>query len=102
MIGNGLMQGLGCTLGCTEACTARTQAREIMLDLGAGERIRTAGLPFTRRLLCQLSYTGEDSLHGSRPRSRLAHPYADLRVYPRCCWPVEIATDAGISGWHRL
>ena len=26
--------------------------------LGAGERIRTADLPFTRRLLCQLSYTG--------------------------------------------
>ena len=25
---------------------------------GAGERIRTADLPFTRRLLCQLSYTG--------------------------------------------
>src|SRR5262249_12335371 len=29
-----------------------------LLDLGAGERIRTADLPFTRRLLCQLSYTG--------------------------------------------
>jgi hypothetical protein len=27
-------------------------------ELGAGERIRTAGLPFTRRLLCLLSYTG--------------------------------------------
>jgi hypothetical protein len=27
-------------------------------SLGAGERIRTADLPFTRRLLCQLSYTG--------------------------------------------
>ena len=27
-------------------------------DLGAGERIRTADLPFTRRLLCLLSYTG--------------------------------------------
>ena len=26
--------------------------------LGAGERIRTADLPFSRRLLCQLSYTG--------------------------------------------
>ena len=25
---------------------------------GAGERDRTADLPFTRRLLCQLSYTG--------------------------------------------
>ena len=32
------------------------RAREA--DLGAGERIRTADLPFTRRLLCQLSYTG--------------------------------------------
>ena len=28
-------------------------------DLGAGERIRTADLPFTRRLLCRLSYTGQ-------------------------------------------
>jgi hypothetical protein len=28
------------------------------LSDGAGERIRTADLPFTRRLLCQLSYTG--------------------------------------------
>ena len=28
------------------------------LYLGAGERIRTADLPFTRRLLCRLSYTG--------------------------------------------
>jgi hypothetical protein len=28
------------------------------IELGAGERIRTADLPFTRRLLCQLSYTG--------------------------------------------
>ena len=26
--------------------------------LGAGERDRTADLPFTRRLLCLLSYTG--------------------------------------------
>jgi hypothetical protein len=30
----------------------------IDLERGAGERIRTADLPFTRRLLCQLSYTG--------------------------------------------
>jgi hypothetical protein len=29
-----------------------------VLGRGAGERIRTADLPFTRRLLCQLSYTG--------------------------------------------
>jgi hypothetical protein len=36
---------------------------------GAGERIRTADLPFTRRLLCQLSYTGGDLEHGSRSRS---------------------------------
>ena len=27
-------------------------------DLGAGERIRTADLPLTRRTLCLLSYTG--------------------------------------------
>jgi hypothetical protein len=31
-------------------------------DLGAGERIRTADLPFTRRLLCLLSYTGGETL----------------------------------------
>jgi hypothetical protein len=35
---------------------------------GAGERIRTADLPFTRRPLCLLSYTGDDSVHGSPPR----------------------------------
>jgi hypothetical protein len=29
---------------------------------GAGERDRTADLPFTRRPLCQLSYTGVDVL----------------------------------------
>jgi hypothetical protein len=34
-------------------------------DHGAGERDRTADLPFTRRPLCQLSYTGGGSLHGS-------------------------------------
>jgi hypothetical protein len=33
---------------------------------GAGERDRTADLPFTRRPLCLLSYTGGDLLHGSR------------------------------------
>ena len=32
--------------------------RNYSSDLGAGERIRTADLPFTRRLLCLLSYTG--------------------------------------------
>jgi hypothetical protein len=34
------------------------RAGVVRVDLGAGERIRTAGLPFTRRLLCLLSYTG--------------------------------------------
>ena len=29
-----------------------------LAELGAGERDRTADLPFTRRLLCLLSYTG--------------------------------------------
>jgi hypothetical protein len=33
-------------------------AQVACLRSGAGERIRTADLPFTRRLLCQLSYTG--------------------------------------------
>jgi hypothetical protein len=32
------------------------------LRVGAGERDRTADLPFTRRPLCQLSYTGVDVL----------------------------------------
>src|SRR5262249_7018492 len=40
---------------------------ENLILLGAGERVRTAGLPFTRRLLCLLSYTGADWLHRSRP-----------------------------------
>jgi integrase len=38
---------------------ARTDIRTRMPDVGAGERDRTADLPFTRRPLCQLSYTGE-------------------------------------------
>jgi hypothetical protein len=38
--------------------SARTDVRASDDGLGAGERIRTADLPFTRRLLCQLSYTG--------------------------------------------
>jgi hypothetical protein len=33
-------------------------AQVVSLSTGAGERIRTAGLAFTRRLLCLLSYTG--------------------------------------------
>ena len=48
----------GCTLGCTGTISARTSVHASDGDLGAGERIRTADLPFTRRLLCQLSYTG--------------------------------------------
>ena len=32
--------------------------RKTCSDLGAGERIRTADRPLTRRMLCQLSYTG--------------------------------------------
>jgi hypothetical protein len=32
--------------------------RNVKTSTGAGERIRTADLPFTRRLLCLLSYTG--------------------------------------------
>jgi hypothetical protein len=42
---------------CTPSAGATsTQVRS--LRMGAGERIRTADLPFTRRLLCLLSYTG--------------------------------------------
>ncbi len=36
--------------------------RKPLSDLGAGERDRTADLPFTRRLLCLLSYTGGETL----------------------------------------
>jgi hypothetical protein len=43
-------------------------------DLGAGERDRTADLPFTRRLLCQLSYTGGRLVHGSPLLDVPAHP----------------------------
>jgi hypothetical protein len=41
-------------------------------NLGAGERDRTADLPFTRRPLCQLSYTGGNVLMvaDSSPRKR--------------------------------
>jgi hypothetical protein len=52
-----------------EGSPLRTSAQVVALRSGAGERDRTADLPFTRRLLCQLSYTGGDLLHGSRPRS---------------------------------
>jgi hypothetical protein len=45
-----------------------------LADLGAGERDRTADLPFTRRLLCLLSYTGGDSC-------MVADPGADVRIY---------------------
>jgi hypothetical protein len=48
----GCLGGLGQHL--VKACCTVMWAR-----LGAGERIRTAGLPFTRRLLCLLSYTGQ-------------------------------------------
>ena len=34
------------------------KSRSNVRPLGAGERVRTADLPFTRRLLCLLSYTG--------------------------------------------
>ena len=38
------------------APTTYTQVRDT--EIGAGERIRTADRPLTRRMLCQLSYTG--------------------------------------------
>jgi hypothetical protein len=42
-----------------------------LADLGAGERDRTADLPFTRRPLCQLSYTGGDLLMVADPQCRM-------------------------------
>jgi hypothetical protein len=44
--------------------TAFQQVRR--LPLGAGDQDRTGDLPFTRRPLCLLSYTGGDFEHGSR------------------------------------
>ena len=46
------------------------------LRMGAGERDRTADLPFTRRPLCQLSYTGGDVLMLAETQARL-RPGAD-------------------------
>jgi hypothetical protein len=70
-------------------------------ESGAGERIRTADLPFTRRLLCQLSYTGGRLVHGSRPRLRRARPATDLRIcYGGWC-RLQPTADATMSGWHR-
>jgi hypothetical protein len=46
------------------------EARQLQLaradSMRAGERDRTADLPFTRRPLCLLSYTGGDVLNASR------------------------------------
>src|ERR1700733_15747881 len=50
-------------------------------DYGAGERVRTAGLPFTRRLLCQLSYTGR-AVYGSRDRTEATSYSAMLAAIP--------------------
>jgi hypothetical protein len=55
--------------GCSTLPEARKATLLLPLSVaksGAGERDRTADLPFTRRPLCQLSYTGGDFEHGSR------------------------------------
>ena len=46
--------------------TSEDDQRRSSIHLGAGERVRTADLPLTRRLLCLLSYTG----WRARPRGR--------------------------------
>ena len=56
------------TSGRRQVSANLASAQVTHLNSGAGERDRTADLPFTRRLLCQLSYTGGDSLHRSRTR----------------------------------
>jgi hypothetical protein len=62
--------------GRLDADEARTLA-----DLGAGERVRTAGLPFTRRLLCLLSYTGWSFLSMvADPLAAPRKPLARLRI----------------------
>ena len=64
--------------------TARTQRNPLQqlrgLPLGAGERDRTADLPFTRRPLCQLSYTGGDMSMLAEPDPKPRTP-ADLRSW---------------------
>jgi hypothetical protein len=52
-----VLVGLG-VLADAPSPQPRPDETQIPFDLGAGERVRTAGLPFTRRLLCLLSYTG--------------------------------------------
>ena len=53
-------------------------AQENAPDLRAGERNRTAALPFTRRPLCQLSYTGG-------ARCIVAEQGPDVRPSPLTC-----------------
>jgi hypothetical protein len=56
-----------CTSGTSLAPNLIFLETDMCSDLRAGERDRTADLPFTRRLLCLLSYTGGRLVHGSRP-----------------------------------
>jgi hypothetical protein len=60
------------------------------LGRGAGERDRTADLPFTRRPLCQLSYTGGDV-------PMLADPGPDMRTcgYGRTSSAWRVALGSG-------
>jgi hypothetical protein len=58
-------------VGCAQQELMQVDGLQIQVNelrWGAGERDRTADLPFTRRPLCQLSYTGGGLLHGSRSR----------------------------------
>jgi hypothetical protein len=48
------------------SCVSAGRGLRGLQGQGAGDQDRTGDLPFTRRLLCQLSYTGADSEHGSR------------------------------------
>src|SRR5262249_3200267 len=78
------------------AASARTGVRSGDAGMGAGERIRTADLPFTRRLLCRLSYTGRDSLHRSRSPIDSEKPHPGLLVLscPRCAGVTESQSDS--------
>ena len=65
---------------------------------GAGERDRTAGLPFTRRLLCLLSYTGGRLVHGSRP-------HRDMLILPLACRTAASGAEASTVPalrWERF
>ena len=81
-----LMAATEAPSGAWPGTLADASAQVVGLRSGAGERIRTAGLLFTRRLLCRLSYTGRDSLHVSSPWADVGSGQAEaMRPWCRTC-----------------